>query len=371
MKCSCGVDNLSSAKFCKGCGSKIETGNSVQTEQKSCPSCQASLKADSKFCNKCGYNFSEKAKELIAEPNIEQTVNVTQPVAPEELSKTCASCGAKVKANAKFCGSCGKSPDAPPVNAAVEPAPVISSEPVEEPVVANTPIETPPAKKKTTEATLAEPQPNTVKPVVASSTGSNKKMIVISGVLLAVIGSSIAAWFALKAPEKVPPVVKTESTPTATIEPQNTTAESVVQPVGNTENTAKQPAESSNNQTVKQPEIPATKNEEVKKVEPAKTEAAKPVTPKKTVVKRTKLEAKDSSVEKPVPQKTEPQPEPQQAPVAEPVQSEQQETTAQDEPKKKRKKGVGGFFEKLGESVKQGATESECTSAQRAMSQCN
>lgn len=47
--------------------------------------------------------------------------------------------------------------------------------------------------------------------------------------------------------------------------------------------------------------------------------------------------------------------------------TEQQEPVNQDEPQKKQ----GSFFEKLGESVKKGATERVCSSAERAMGQCN
>ncbi|MGZ8984274.1 MAG: zinc ribbon domain-containing protein [Methylotenera sp.] len=58
------------------------------------------------------------------------------------------------------------------------------------------------------------------------------------------------------------------------------------------------------------------------------------------------------------------------APKAESTQSQQQESTKQDEPQNKQINSFGSLFEKLGESVKKGATESVCSSSERAMNQC-
>ncbi len=47
MHCaSCGTDNPSSAKFCKGCGASLA---------RTCPGCGALPAADARFCNECGY----------------------------------------------------------------------------------------------------------------------------------------------------------------------------------------------------------------------------------------------------------------------------------------------------------------------------
>lgn len=88
----------------------------------------------------------------------------------------------------------------------------------------------------------------------------------------------------------------------------------------------------------------------------------------KQAASKPKVQAKKESAQKPEPSNTTQQHEPSATAIAstttEPV--HQQEVT-QEEPKKKKK----NFFETLEESVKNGATETTCTGAQRALNQCN
>lgn len=55
MQCSCGVVNVPSAKFCSACGSGFKV--SLSQPSSSCPACHASLNGSSKFCGKCGHKI--------------------------------------------------------------------------------------------------------------------------------------------------------------------------------------------------------------------------------------------------------------------------------------------------------------------------
>ena len=62
----CGAEIKENAKFCLGCGSKLdgcdeETCEEVKAQEyKQCPSCNEELDKESKFCPNCGYHFEEK-----------------------------------------------------------------------------------------------------------------------------------------------------------------------------------------------------------------------------------------------------------------------------------------------------------------------
>jgi membrane protease subunit (stomatin/prohibitin family) len=71
----CGIANMSSFKFCNGCGAKLETSTTVP-----CVKCQMALPEGAKFCNHCG--------------------------AKQEKPK-CPNCQHEVAADTKFCNECG------------------------------------------------------------------------------------------------------------------------------------------------------------------------------------------------------------------------------------------------------------------------
>src|SRR5215472_13884177 len=59
MRCSkCGSDNREGRKFCRSCGSKLETV---------CPKCGAANEADEDFCGGCGAALGEATPNAAAE----------------------------------------------------------------------------------------------------------------------------------------------------------------------------------------------------------------------------------------------------------------------------------------------------------------
>lgn len=64
-----------------------------------CPNCKNEIKANAKFCNKCGFNLAEATVEEVKE---QPSVSV------------CTKCGAELKPGAKFCTKCGTSTEAVP-----------------------------------------------------------------------------------------------------------------------------------------------------------------------------------------------------------------------------------------------------------------
>jgi Double zinc ribbon len=84
MQCSCGTANAPNAKFCKNCGTPVQMASSAAEAQvKSCPSCSTQLKSNAKFCGKCGHKFSDSAALSPAAP-MERTAPVVQ-VEPNEM----------------------------------------------------------------------------------------------------------------------------------------------------------------------------------------------------------------------------------------------------------------------------------------------
>ena len=123
---SCGKAVNPDAKFCGGCGAKIEpVVPAVSPDTFACPACGRSLKIGAKFCGYCGTIITvsaEQAKaecvvapaeEVVAEKTVEEPIDSTA-VAEEttEVEETpaedlCPACGKELKPGAKFCGACG------------------------------------------------------------------------------------------------------------------------------------------------------------------------------------------------------------------------------------------------------------------------
>ena len=93
MKCpNCQTENPDLAKFCKGCGSKLEAPAMpitplAQNPTLSCKSCGATLKPGAKFCAKCGTNVvvapAGKPAPSQNAPQVAPVVPQAAPVAPQ------------------------------------------------------------------------------------------------------------------------------------------------------------------------------------------------------------------------------------------------------------------------------------------------
>lgn len=91
---SCGTQNSDKAKFCHGCGQKLE---SAETDM-ICKVCGKSIKKGVQFCKHCGSVVG----------NNENLESNSEPKPEEETKKRlCPSCGNEVKEGKMFCGACG------------------------------------------------------------------------------------------------------------------------------------------------------------------------------------------------------------------------------------------------------------------------
>ena len=72
----------------------------------SCPKCGNSLPADSKFCNKCGYAFSEEICSKCGASNPPDSVYCRK--CGFELKLKCRYCGARMDRSGSFCSVCRK-----------------------------------------------------------------------------------------------------------------------------------------------------------------------------------------------------------------------------------------------------------------------
>lgn len=459
MQCSCGITNVPNAKFCKGCGSDIQKVPNIASESnKSCPSCHTSLKPDSKFCGKCGYQFVEQTVEsapLVSSDDqlFEQSLDTNDYRIAEHV---CPSCNVEMKLGAKFCGNCGQSPE--PLVEAPSNKPDASS------------IE--PSIQSQTSESVESPSP-TIVAVTPAVKGVSKKTIIMAALTLSVIGGASLAWVSLRElGTATAPAAKVDTTTPVTATPDVAKLAlaqkpaSVPVPAVPTTPVKDVPSVVSKyiGQTVKNGAnlgqyhvvlrgqsggfkvLSAYEDDEESMFSYTKvvlvTDQAGKVLDSKDVAgnDRDLVEGKSACVinqkpylgvyalssmdnklmtpaavwkiddrgqlvnqgikgvkcgmyvefksgsdeiiaitgyndlpkSKSASQKKEPKViapvEPHQEQQAH---TQQQEPVNQDEPQKKQNNSLGSLFEKLGESVKKGATERVCTSAERAMSQCN
>lgn len=102
MECTCGVSNLDTARFCKGCGVAVNDNSKlIQENIKNCHSCNTALKIGALFCNKCG------SECLHQEAVLENSEAIVKAAVNNNLH--CKFCSAELTPTAKFCLNCGKS----------------------------------------------------------------------------------------------------------------------------------------------------------------------------------------------------------------------------------------------------------------------
>lgn len=155
----CGSSLNPDKRFCTHCGAKVETtavapqpmqqaGASAQVQ---CSKCGATVPTGKRFCTRCGHTLSSSAQS--------QASSSASPVSLPSLSSKqqsvadakCATCGATVPADKRFCTTCGKPIEAKPVVFGSSPyppsPPVIEAKAVEVKPVEVRPEEKP-AKEK-------------------------------------------------------------------------------------------------------------------------------------------------------------------------------------------------------------------------------
>src|SRR5581483_1977249 len=97
MKCPKCSGETPAGKFCRSCGSPLPASE-VSPGTVTCPSCGASVRAGAKFCAKC-------AAPLVA---VEK--------------RQCSTCGAEIKPGARFCAGCGRAVEAGAASGVSAPA---------------------------------------------------------------------------------------------------------------------------------------------------------------------------------------------------------------------------------------------------------
>lgn len=107
MKClACGSDNKENAKFCRGCGSSLNTPEPVAAVTTvPCLSCGQANVPGKKFCSKCGASMAVQAPLPVDLPQRTE-IKVAPEVYVEEFN-LCPKCNNNLKPAAKFCGKCG------------------------------------------------------------------------------------------------------------------------------------------------------------------------------------------------------------------------------------------------------------------------
>ncbi len=79
MKCpKCGYDNREEAKFCNGCGSKLELA---------CPQCGSMNRPGSKFCDECGHDVAVPSERPPADLSFEEKLEKIQRYLPGGLTE--------------------------------------------------------------------------------------------------------------------------------------------------------------------------------------------------------------------------------------------------------------------------------------------
>lgn len=86
---NCGAEVSESAKFCRGCGCRIET---IEKKSKThpCPKCGKEILPGAKFCRHCGDKLENSGLSQVK---------------PEDL--VCPACGGALNKTSKFCRGCG------------------------------------------------------------------------------------------------------------------------------------------------------------------------------------------------------------------------------------------------------------------------
>lgn len=81
MQCSCGEINSSNAKFCKVCGGSVQKKTIQEKTDLACPNCKENIVPNKKFCTKCGYKLidqpSDAQPELVG--NVEKKSASSEP----------------------------------------------------------------------------------------------------------------------------------------------------------------------------------------------------------------------------------------------------------------------------------------------------
>jgi len=79
MKClKCQHENPSDARFCNGCGQKLELA---------CPKCGKTNPLGSKFCNGCGYNLTLPSEPALKELSFDEKIKKIQKYLPKGITE--------------------------------------------------------------------------------------------------------------------------------------------------------------------------------------------------------------------------------------------------------------------------------------------
>lgn len=87
-----------------------QNATAPQQDKISCPHCQAKINANAKFCGQCGKSVQqEKVPCIKCETMINKDAKFCGECGTQQVTeKTCEKCGTTNKATAKFCGDCGE-----------------------------------------------------------------------------------------------------------------------------------------------------------------------------------------------------------------------------------------------------------------------
>lgn len=422
MQCACGVENAANAKFCKGCGNKLNVEIAeVLENSKSCPACGATLKPDAKFCGKCGHKFEMQATANIdvdsqgevSEDNaaiLENGVNhIVEDAAQTTLETTPISSATQggnkkpvkiavialsvvVAASLLWVGlqktGSNSASETPTVTASEAPAnvPISDTQTIASKYIGKT------IKDQTmldqysigligksasfnifsayeddsegmfsyTKLVLITDQSGKV---IDGKDVPQSDRVLVDGKKACVINQTpYAGVYALSTSDNklsVPAAVWKVNEHGSLVDqdskgvecgmyvkfmPESDVIEDIV---GYNELAKAKPAK----------EIPAPKKAEIKFVQTQSTSKVQSaqITSKNVVTQSTKPK----------------EPAAEQANESLPPVTQQQESAPQEEPKKESSNSLGGLFQKLGDSVKKGATERTCSAAERSIGQCN
>jgi hypothetical protein len=217
MKCPQCAQEAGSGRFCRNCGAAVVAGVASAQAESVCPSCGATVRPDAKFCGSCATPLG------------------TAPAPPVVVAASviCVNCGTENKAETKFCKSCGKAvgsgtPAAPPrlgvspdmmptammdspVRPAPSPAPAMA-EPARAPRPAPPPVPraeapAPPKLVPRSAPVVAPPVPPT-----QGAGGANKSLLVASIVVFSLVAAGLLYRFVLRKP---PATQTVQTTPAA------------------------------------------------------------------------------------------------------------------------------------------------------------